>query len=455
MIRSLIAIVFGLTLEAAAFDSSGFRFFKELEGENEGLARFELDAEIFANTKERFTDLRVVEADGGGETEIPYLVSRVDRYRPPESAKDIETEILSFEENPDGSVEFEVRLAEKEQEKNCATIEFQTPLRNFEKSVSVEASDDGISWRTLAEDNLIFDRERFFDFRKTSVSLPENTARFFRIQIADATDEQRSVMREISRTVGEQVGTSITETATVAARAFRIDELIFLTAEKDESESDAERTYPTSIIDRTEHPETQCTEILLKSNRAPVSSLTLVTPDQNFRREVCVQIPRESDPDGWRTIKRGRVHRYHIGDFHNEDLAIGFETTRSEKFRIVIENGDSPALSVAEIVAIGDRFEVLFLSGPASKWRAYYGSNRKDLKAPRYDTAALNIAKGRGIAASGFTLGEEQRNADFNKNTTGLGWAEQKWALWSMIAIVVAGLVAILFRAGQNIEEIT
>ncbi len=454
MIR-LLLLCFALSAEATAFDSSDFQFFKELKStaEDEGLARFELDPEIFANTKERFTDLRIVQVVDGWETETPYLVSRVDRYAPPESAEPIASEILSFNENPDGSLEFEVRLSGKEKEKNCATIEFETPLRNFEKNVSVQASDNGTTWQPMVGGVLIFDRERFLDFRKTSVSLPENTARIFRIRIADATDEQRSVVREISRTVGEHSGTSVTETATVATRAFRIDQLKFLTAEKDESETEAERTYPSAIIDRTENPETHCTELLLESSRAPVNSLTIVSPDKNFRREVCVQIAQDSGTEGWRTIKRSRVHRYHIGNFHDENLSIGFDTTRAERFRILIENGDSPALSVDGIVATGDRYEALFLTEPNSDWRVYYGSIRDDLGTPRYDTAALGFATARGIAASGFEFGGEKKNPGYHKRKTGPGWAKQEWVLWLVIAIVVSGLLVVLFKTGQKIEE--
>lgn len=452
----LFLISCAFSLEATAFDSTGFRYQKhlELKSSTEGLARFEIDAEIFRQTADRFHDLRLVKSVDGKEFEVPFLISRVDRYVPPRSATTIRTEVASFEEHPDGSIEFEIRFEEEEKERFCATIDFQTPLRNFEKSVTVRAGDGGNEWNTLVENALIFDRERFLDFRRTSIALPDNEARYFRVRISEATDEQRSVVREISRTVGDQSGASVTETSTVATRTFRIDEVRFRTEQREASESDAVRNYPAEIKERTENPETTSTEILLETSRAPVSSLTFQSPDENFRREVRIQVPLLSKPDEWRTIKTGRVHRYHIDEFHDEDLSVEFETNRVEAFRILIENGDSPPLAIDEVLVSGDRFEGLFLAEPGTEWSLYYGNDSKDLTAPRYDLAALNIAKNRSIPAEPIRVGEERTNPDFTKKATNLDWMEQKWVLWIVIAVVVSGLILILFQAGKKIEEV-
>ena len=454
MNRLLTLIGFTFCLNASAFDSSEFRFRKELKGvtDGESLARFDLDPEVFRNTTDRFSDLRLVKVSGDSGIEIPHLVSRVDRYVPPESAKLIQSEVVSFGENPDGSVEFEVSLSERNE--RCATIDFRTPLRDFEKSVSVQGSVDGTDWEALISEALIFDRERFLDFRKTRLELPENEARFLRIRIADATDEQRSLVREISRTVGERNGASVTETGSVATRAFRIDSLRFLTEERDALEAEDERTYSAKIIEVLEDSETLCSNIVLETGRAPLTEFEFLSSDRNFRREVRIQVPIGPSRDSWRTIKRGRIFRYHIGDFQEENLSINFDSLRSDRFRIQIENGDSPPLKIDKVVATGDIHEVLFLSEPEAEWAIYYGSTNETLASPKYDTAALVLAKGRGIAAERFTPGEERENPGFQSNFVRPGWSEQKWALWLVITLLVGGLILILIKAGRGIEEL-
>jgi len=450
-----VAVVYlGGLSEAAPFDPSGFQFRKMVNGEpdSEGLARFELDTEVFLESAEKFFDLRLVKVDGEHEVELPYLVSRVDRYVPPDSAKPIRTEIVSFSENTDGSVVFEVRFLEKD--KRCATVDFRTPLRDFEKSVTVDASTDGKVWKTLLNNVLIFDRERFLDFRKTKLVLPDNDARFFRVRIESATGEQRSIVREISRTVGEQSGTSVTETGSVTTRAFRINELKFLTAEVGARETEDERTYPVVVEKISENDDQRFTEVYLDTFRAPLTRFSVMTSDRNFRRDVYIQVPDGNSPEKWRTIKRGRIYRYDIGDFHEEDRLIEFGQQRSGRFRILIENGDSPALAIDDIEGAGDVYEALFLADSKSEWALYYGSDETNLAAPQYDTAALVLAKGRGVAAERFILGEAQQNPDFQSGLLHPGWTEQKWILWLVIALVVAGLVAVLARAGKSIEAI-
>ena len=81
------------------------------------------------------------------------------------SARSISGETRSFEEGDDKSIAIIVRL--QEEDLFAAKLQIKTPLRDFEKNVDVWGGNDGESWEPLVEDELIFDREQFLDFRRT------------------------------------------------------------------------------------------------------------------------------------------------------------------------------------------------------------------------------------------------------------------------------------------------
>ena len=128
---------------------------------------FRLDAEIFAQSADGFSDLRVIDDEG---SEVP-LVVRVrkgskTRVRWVAAA----TEVSTFDTGSEGSLEIVVKRPDTVK----AAIEgfsIRTRLLDFEKSVVVEGSDDGEVWEQLGEPSVIYDYSRFLNnVRKTRVS---------------------------------------------------------------------------------------------------------------------------------------------------------------------------------------------------------------------------------------------------------------------------------------------
>ncbi|MEX2580273.1 MAG: DUF3999 family protein [Verrucomicrobiales bacterium] len=473
LIAPVSALVAG-SVVAETFDSSPFRFRKAIVGqvETEGIATVELDAEVFARTATDFADLRLVRRKGGTEVEVPYLVERLERRRPQEPPRTIPTAISDFEENADGSIEVVVELDEDSDP--CASFEVRTPLRDFEKSVSVSGSPDGTEWTPLLDEALIFDHERYLDFRKTRLDLPANEARFLRVRVEDASDEQRSVVKHLAQTIGEEDGVSVTTRESVRRRTFRIDELVFFTARIEQEEGVNERSYPVEIGETNELVDDKRTEILLDAARAPLRALTLVTPDRNFRRAVSIQVPAPGASDSWRTIHRGRIHRFRVGDFHDERTTLEFDGQRSDRYRVLVENEDSPPLSFEGVEAKGDIHQLQYLAEPSgaapspaesdpaealpeppgAEWEIYYGTESGAVRKPRYDTAALLAARGRDVATVPLSLDAQRENESFSPGAAGVPWTERKWILWLVIALVVVTLAGVLVRTAGRIEDV-
>ncbi len=179
----LAALIVAAPQAFADFSLTDWRYVKPVslpaELRREGLVEVAPDREVFAGAASGLVDLRIIADDG---TEAPYKleVSRGERQRVsiPVAIRD------------KGYVRGQYTTATGELTQEGALhneIEILTPAANFLRNVTVEASDDGVTWATIAEQE-IYDltvREPGFTTRDTRVKYPESTARYLRLRIAD------------------------------------------------------------------------------------------------------------------------------------------------------------------------------------------------------------------------------------------------------------------------------
>tara|TARA_R110000850_G_scaffold16207_5_gene50766 strand:- start:1487 stop:2878 length:1392 start_codon:yes stop_codon:yes gene_type:complete len=443
------------SLEGAEFDASSFKFKREIypAAARDGVGVIRADQDLFLNAADRFIDVRLIKMKEGGWIEWPHLVERVDSGAVKSQARSIPNEVVSFDENEDGSIEIVTRLAKGAPA--AATIEIKTPLRDFEKSVRVSGSGDGESWETLIEGTLIFDRQRFVDFRRTKLTLPGNDFRFFKVMISGATDEQRSAVREVTEAVHEQSGVSREERAQVRTRLFRVDGLAFMTAPVHHPAGSGEQAYPIEVESIVENAEKKQTEVTIRAGKTPIRELSLLVDDRNFRREVRVEVPRTDVPDEWRVIESSVVYRYEIGEVREECLSFRMEEYRSDRYRLVISNKDSPPIRVKGVEGRGSIYNMIFISEPGDRFQAFYGSGKNTVKKPSYDVAAIIRARGAGVGQEVFPFGEPMANEAYKKAEVSVrSLFERKWVLWLAIALVVAVLIWALYGTVKRVEDL-
>lgn len=441
--------------EPAGFDSSLYQYHREIKGTptGTGLGTVVLDPEIYRHSGPDHGKLRLVKQDGEKFTELPWIVAPVE---PPDTSageRRIPHRIESFDENEDGSIELTVALTGETPPP--ARLEILTPLRDFEKSVTVSTSADGTAWSPLVSGALVFDFERFIDFRRTSLVIPESPSRHFKVRIADASDQQRSLVKELSRTVSEASGVTIRESGVVTTRLFRIDEIRFFTAAARREENGNKQFHDLEILEQHQDPATKRTGILIDGGGLPIHEMTLTATGRNFRREVSVQVPDKTIADGWRTIHHGSVHSYHVGEFHDERLSLTFTEERSARYRLLIENEDSPPLTIAAVSGRGETYELLFLAGAGDRLSLFLGSPSETMTKPRFDTAAIVAAGNEKVARERFVLGFLEKNAAFSDGfRSDSRLFESKILLWVVIALVVALLIVVLYRTMQRVEAV-
>jgi hypothetical protein len=455
----IAALAHGATLSFAqdpvGFDSTPYQYQREIPGTPVGdrLLSLAFDADLYRHSGPDHRALRLVKEVGGTLTELPRLIVPVDPPARPTGSQRITHRIDSFEENEDGSIEVTVTLTGLKAP--VAKLEIATPLRDFEKSVTVSVSFDGATWTPLVNEALVFDYERFLDFRRTAIDLPATSARRFKVRLAGATDQQRSLVRALSRTVSDAAGVSVSESGTVETRQFRIDELRFFTAAVEGVEKETGKSDELDILEQTVDAEDKTTVILLDGGSLPLHELILGTEDRNFRREVLLQVPGVEAEDAWRTVDRGFVHSYHVGEFREARLSLVFAERRSDRYRLVIQNGDNPPLRLTRVTGKSRLEEMLFLASADDRLFLFLGASSDAITAPRLDTAAILAAKQSGVKRSELKPGPLRENPAYRKEAPAdRRLLESKGLLWSIIAIVVAMMIWVLYLTLRRIDQI-
>lgn len=455
---SIAALALGGTLAFAqdpvGFDTSPYQYQREITGTpvSDRLLSLTFDADLYRHSGPDHRALRLVKEVGGTLTELPRLIVPVDPPARPTGSQRITHRIDSFEENEDGSIEVTVTLTGPKTP--AAKLEIATPLRDFEKSVTVSVSSDGATWTPLVNEALVFDYERFLDFRRTAIDLPATTARRLKVRLAGATDQQRSLVRALSRTVSDASGLSVSESGTVETRQFRIDELRFFTAPIEAFEKENGPSGELTILDQTVDAHDNSTLILLDGGSLPLHKFALGTEDRNFRREVLLQVPGGEAEDAWRTVERGFVHSYHVGEFREARLSLVFAERRSDRYRLVVQNGDNPPLRLTRVTGKSRIEEMLFLASADDRLFLFLGASSDAISAPRLDTAAILAAKQSGVKRSELKPGPLRENPNYRDEAPAdRRLFESKALLWSIIALVVAMMIWILYRTLRRIDE--
>ena len=364
------------------------------------------------------------------------------------------SEVVSLDEKDDGSIEIHLRLDKNA--RAAAGLTLSTPLKDFERRITVSGSADGDAWQSLVADGLLFDYSRYMDVTSREISLPKNGHRQFKILIQDVTDEQQSSLTKLTRRISDGRETERSETTTVRRRPFRMDRIEFWSERSVKQHGgDRKLAYPIVEFERTDDEKEKRTVIALTTQREPLTSFTLETKSRNFSRQAVVEVPVERGVrTDWEEIGRATISVIEIGEFNREHLEIKFPERRHQKYRIRIENQDNPPLAITNVKAEGNVYRAVFFAPETETCRVYYGS--ESAQQPSYDTAAVLSRPSKDYRATEMRLGVEVANPAFGEPP---GRAVRKLLgnralLGAAICLVVVVLTWILFRAGRRIDQI-
>ncbi len=394
-----------------------------------------LDEEAWAELDERTADLRLFDDAG---TPVPYLLRRATDWRAQSVPTPVRARVADLKTLEANAIEILLELKENEPPADRLTIE--TPLKNFERRVSVQGKAADGDWESLVEDALVYDYARFMDVRQTEIALPRNRARRLRVAIADVTDEQRSALARMTRRRGA-AGESVEESYDVTRRPFRIDRIALVAFRQAErAQAERRRVWPIAGFETKPDAKTGETVVEIAMNRVPVGELTLRVADDNFFRDATVEVPARSEGrEVWRPVASGRLHRVRLGGQERESLTLSFSERRAERFRIRVRNNDNPPLTVEGAEAKGPVYEAVFVAEPDRNYRLHYGAT--GLRAPVYDMAAILSAAGAKATPVVLEAGPRRDNPLWEGRTDASWvWLQSRTFFFAAVAAALAAL---------------
>ena len=409
-----------------------------------------LDSEVYAAAADDLSDLRIVSSDG---KTVPFLLRPRQTTEPRITRRAWRSGELAARPVGEGRFEFQVSLDEDDPQPTHLRI--VTPLTDFEQQVDVYSiAEDGGDPEQLVDGALIFDYSAVVDVRRDTVELPKNSARNFRIEIHAMAENVESPYLHLTRNLQGGEETSRQERTQIRRRTFRIDRIEWIREEthprmKEIVKVDWPATMATPVLDE----EDQRTVIEVSTQRQPISSFVIETGSSNFSRRVLVEIPETGvSRSGWQQIGSGTIHRFSFQDLEDEELEVKFTETKSDIFRLVIENRDSPPLDMTSIAARGSVHEAVFLAEKAMPHSLLYEA---EVDAPDYDLAALRRLISNGSEPVVARLEVQQVRSD--AEDAPLGFKEffnNPFVLGGIAAVLIVLLGGALYSAGKRIQDV-
>lgn len=452
---SLCAALLASAAGAATVDSSAFQYRIDLPlpagGTPDELYAFKLPDTLFAVTQDSLADLRIMD---DARQAVPFDITRRTELTAVTQRVSVAVTRIGFSE-PAGGNRIEVAYEQTNASITPQGLTLRTPLRNFEKSVTVEGSSDGKTWSNLVQEAVVFDASRYMDVARKDVDLPAAFCRYYRVVIHEMTDLQSSPVSEIARFTGRANSGEPLYTDRQNAlenRDFRIDGIDFW--RRDIAQSVArERIVTRSVTNlaiRTDEQRQQ-TVIRFDSGRIPVTEVVVQTEARNFSREFTLYavLPDQRLDQPRPVLARGALRRFAFRTLNETQLTLAFRENRAPTYELVIENGDNPQLPIKGILLRGPDMQALFFATAPVGLHLLAGSSR--VTAPKFDLSAIRMALDRGLMGRLLNIPSVlEGNPDWKR---GSGFTfNRKAALGGALVVMVVVLGFALFKASRKLD---
>jgi hypothetical protein len=456
MKRLLATLAVGAPVFAlAALTVENFHWSRPLEGapvKQTTVVAVPFDAGMFAATADAFRDLRLLN-DAGVET--AHAVEKVRAVRQHTVQRSVASKLVALKELPENRIEAEFELTAT----NAVADGFSvtTPLRDFQHTVKVEGSRDGMEWATLVADAPLLDYTRYMDLRHLDVKLPPSACRRFKLTISNITGEQTLPLTRLMQQTGGAGGKVEQRTVDLKRQTFRVDRVSFWRNEIVDGAAEEIRTaWPLTGFKVERDTKERTTLVTIEAGRLPLNRLTLEFAEHNFSRSVSVELPTvRNGLAAWTGFASARLLNVELPGYSKRDLEINFGELRAEQIRLVLHDGDNPPLTIKAITGSGPTWRALFLAEPVRSYRLLYGAEK--LAAPHYDLESVLAPARRGLNPVAWQLGAAVENKTYQPAGTPLGWLNSSWTFGAAIVLMLLVLGVLLLRvgktAGQHLDD--
>ncbi|MDD4102109.1 MAG: hypothetical protein PHU80_05690 [Kiritimatiellae bacterium] len=443
-------IVGALTAAAACQAAEGWGVTREIKGEASAatVVAVPLDGHVFANSREHWIDVRVLDRAG---REVPRVIQPVREYFFEERHASVKAKLTSVEQLPGGGLSIMCEI-ERTNALTLTQVTLKTPLRNYEQMLTVLVPGQANTWQPVGSAAPLFDYSRYADVRKDSVELPALTNRSFKLVIGQADDKVFSAYTSLTEeSDGTNTPRRLFKRYNVESRPFRVDAVTFRDTERVAmvGKTREERMVVPSLS-MAEDKHVKITEMTLDSGNWPLTGLAFDPEQHNFERKVDVECPA---PGGWRTLASGILTRSRLPEMAPvERLEISFPETRAERMRVKIYNQDNPPLSfgASGIKLIRPSYEAVFIA-EQNGYRLVYG-NPEVKAAPVYEQGVLAYLS-RGHKAAQWRLEAAPEGAVAYGRAVRVRTLLAKHGMLLTSLAVMAALGVMILRAVRHLKR--
>ncbi len=412
------------------------------------IVRVPFDAALYGKASTDLHDVRIL--DGAGE-EIPFLLRR--QMETHSRIEQTTWTVSNPQLQPDTKEGLVVQFSLDKKDPSPKGLRLVTPLTDFEQTLKLFAVEDSAEI-LLVDSEVIFDYSKYMNVRRTEISIPDTSARSFRLVISSPTADQKSTFLELTQELQADTEVSRREEITIERRPFRIDRVeLFADVEEQTKSFPVLVEYPISIKEVRQVAERKETVLLVSTGSVPLQRLELDTPSKNFSRRVSV-MSQATDGKFSQEVGSAQLSRVAFREIKQSQLAIPLSMVgRHTELEVVIENRDSPVLEVSRVRGFGYVEEAAFFALPGQAYRlvcAPYRTTRPD-----YDVAALDAVLTNTTTGAVATLGPVvEKTVDVVASPRRwIDLVNQPWVIGSVVVVLVVILGGGLYHASKQIDN--
>lgn len=431
---------------------TSFKFKRSIqttELQRESLGAIALDRHMLSHCQDDFSDIVIFD----DKNTLHHVMVRNDKKnKTRRSLKRVAVQVEAL--NKSANV-LSIDLKLNKDSVNIHSIRIKTPLKDYERNVTVQSSDEGRNWKTILKDQLIFDYSSFMDFSNFEINLNHQPVhKYLRLVIEAATDQQISSLKTITEAYRQSKKSSSKETYTIRDRDFRIDEiLVFTENEEVVSGGTKEIKLPLKISEEKKHTTAKypSTVYFFQTEDLPLIGVSLQTNNNFFRHRFKLDIPHPRHD--WQTIQTGTISKVQYRHQTQQKLDISFNETRAPVMRLTIELNDQKPLQIEAIEGTSLARRLFFISRPDLKFDLYYGSREK-LKHDHNATHALENLMTR-FEPQRFKLAKVEMNPEYleEQDKDLSSWMKNIYSLYLVLGLMVAALGWGIYKSMKGMDQ--
>lgn len=374
-------------------------------------------------------DLRVFH----NEKEIPYVI--IENRNDGRTPSIYPLEITELDEQ--GSVTTLImKMPQKYEPIRRMTLD--VPDRDFRKNVTLEGSNDLKTWDVVVNDR-IYDFTSQVDLRKTYISFPASSFRYYRLVMRD---EARLTAKKDMLTLKYQ-GLDFSVSG-VEARKLRIGKVMGQTFFESEHSAVYDETNMTAY--RIEQDKDRDTVIAFETG-IPFTRISFDVSNPYFYRKASIYSSDTGKENSFKLLQSSSIYRLLFSDITESKNILDCSSAGSRFYRIVIENRSNPELEIKGI-RLGWVQKHLFFVGldDADSYKAGLGNSAVGV--PDYDLSkSINQANWQKVSSEKTEITGIMQNPNFKPGfPQDARQKTEKTVLIVVVCLLVAGISYWLYR---------